>query len=111
MKRVAIRSVVVVAVAAIAVAGVAGVAYAQVATNASAQAAVTWKCVANTRLSRQFTEQTGVFNNFEKHFTARLDRVVHTLDSIQKRLNDIDERLEKIEAEVVPTAAPVALDS
>jgi hypothetical protein len=38
MKRVAIRSVVVVAVAAIAVAGVAGVAYAQVATNASAQA-------------------------------------------------------------------------
>jgi len=62
----------------------------------------------DVRLSRQFTEQTGVFNNFEKHFTARLDRVVHTLDSIQKRLNDIDERLEKIEAEVVPNTSTIA---
>jgi ABC-type transporter Mla subunit MlaD len=64
----------------------------------------------DARLSRQFTDQSGSLVNFEKHFTARLDRVVDALDSIQKRLNDIDERLERVEAEVVPTAAdPAAL--
>jgi archaellum component FlaC len=56
----------------------------------------------DARLSRQFTEQTGDMINFREHFTARLDRVADALDSVQKRLNDIDERLAKVEAEVVP---------
>jgi hypothetical protein len=56
----------------------------------------------DVRLSRQFTDQSGSLVGFETHFTARLDRVVDTLDSIQKRLNDIDERLGRVEAEVVP---------